>query len=300
MFVRRLAFCLGLFLVGAPATAPAQMPALLPEVGQTVPARGEIPAIVRVVSFNVHHADDLPALVASIRSHSELCSADVWLLQEMEAFPSEGKSRTQKLAEALGLNYVYAPARLKEAGDGTHGLAVLSRFPLSDIEVIPLKQFTLGVNTRRRIALGVTLHLRERRLRVYNLHLDTRINADQRIEQLRAVVEAALRQPLREIILGGDFNTNPLYWLLPLLPVFHSNQAKAVDHYMNQTGFATPFAEGGGTVNKWYGKYRVDAVYSRGLAVRGSNIESGVSVSDHFPLWVDLVVPPVETEKVAR
>ena len=108
------------------------------------------------------------------------------------------------------------------------------------------------------------------------------------------------RQPLRQIILGGDFNTNPLYWLLPLLPVFHSNQAKAVDDYMNQTGFATPFTEGGGTVNKWYGKYRVDAVYSRGLAVRGSNIESGVSVSDHFPLWVDLVVPPVETEKVAR
>jgi len=300
MFAPRLAACLAIFLLGATTLAQAPSPSLSPEVGPTLPAPHAIPSVVRVVSFNVHDGDDIPALVMAVRSHAELCSADVWLLQEVEAFPAEGKSRTQRLAEALGLNYVYAPARLKEAGDGTHGLAILSRFPMSDIEVVPLKQFQLGVNTRRRIALGVTLHLGERRLRVYNLHLDTRINADQRIEQLRDVVEAAQRQPLREVILGGDFNTNPIYWLLPLLPVFRSNQAKAVDDYMKQNGFAAPFAEGSGTVSKWYGKYRVDAVYARGLAVRRWNVESGVSVSDHFPLWVDLVVPPAETENAAR
>ncbi len=280
--------------------AQAPSPSLAPEVGHTLPSPREIPSVIRVVSFNVHHGDDIPALVAAIRSHAELCSADVWLLQEIESYPAEGKSRTQKLAEALRLNYVYAPARLKEAGDGTHGLAILSRFPLSEVEVLPLKQHQLGVNTRRRIALGVTLALGEKRLRIYNLHLDTRINAGQRIEQLRDVVEAAGRQPLREVILGGDFNTNPVYWLLPLLPVFHSNQARAVDDYMKQNGFVAPFAEGSGTVSKWYGKYRVDAVYGRGLAVRRWSVESGVSVSDHFPLWVDLAVPPVETEKAAR
>ncbi len=300
MFAPRLAACLAVFLVGATTLAQSPPPSLSPEVGLTLPAPHAIPPVIRVVSFNVHHGDNVPALVMAIRSHAELCSADVWLLQEMEAFPAEGKSRTQRLAEALGLNYVYAPARLKEAGDGTHGLAILSRFPMSDIEVVPLKRFQLGVNTRRRIALGVTLHLGERRLRVYNLHLDTRINADQRIEQLRDVVEAAQRQPLREVVLGGDFNTNPIYWLLPLLPVFRSNQAKAVDDYMKQNGFAAPFAEGSGTVRKWYGKYRVDAVYGRGLAVRRWNVESGVSVSDHFPLWVDLAVPPAGAEKAAR
>ncbi|HXE74320.1 MAG TPA: endonuclease/exonuclease/phosphatase family protein [Candidatus Xenobia bacterium] len=299
MVLPRLAVCLAMFFGGAGA-AQSPPPSLTPEVGPTVSSPPDVPAAIRVVSFNVHHGDDIPGLVRAIRSHADLCSADVWLLQEMEAFPAEGTSRTQKLAEALGLNYVYAPARLKEAGDGTHGLAILSRFPLSDVEVIPLKQHHLGVNTRRRIALGVTLSLNERRVRVYNVHLDTRINAGQRIEQLRAVVEAATRQPHRDVLIGGDFNTNPLYWLLPLLPVFRSNQAKAVDDYMKQNGYATPFAEGSGTVSKWYGKYRVDAVYARGLPVRRWSVESGVALSDHYPLWVDVIVPPSETERAER
>jgi len=300
MFVNRLAACVAVLLLSSAAAAQTPSSSMAPEVGPTVSSPQEIPSVVRVASFNVHHGDDISGLVAAIRSRADLCSADVWLLQEIESFPAEGKSRAQRMAEALGLNYVYAPARLKEAGDGTHGLAILSRFPLREVEVLPLKQHQLGVNTRRRIALGVTLELGERRLRVYNLHLDTRINASQRIEQLRDVVEAAARQPLREVILGGDFNTNPIYWLLPLLPVFHSNQAKAVDDYMKRNGYAAPFADGSGTVSKWYGKYRVDAVYGRGLAVRRWNIEGEVAVSDHFPLWVDLAVPPAEAEKAAR
>ncbi len=244
-----------------------------------------------MVSFNVHHGDDVPGLARSIQRNPELCSADAFLLQEIESFPTEGASRTRRLAEALGLNYVYAPARLKEAGDGTHGLAVLSRFPLSEIEVIPLEQYNLGVNTRQRIALAVSLQLGERRLRLYNVHLDTRINARQRIEQLQPVLEAAGRQGLNELVIGGDFNTNPVYWLLLVLPIFRSNQAKAVDEYMNEKGFAAPFAEAGGTMKKWCGRFRVDSIYSRGLTVKGFGVEQSVTVSDHFPVWVDLSWP---------
>ncbi|MGH9814101.1 MAG: endonuclease/exonuclease/phosphatase family protein, partial [Candidatus Acidiferrales bacterium] len=191
----------------------------------------------------------------------------------------------------LRLNYVYAPARLKEAGDATHGLAVLSRFPLREVEVIPLKQYNLGVNTRQRIALGVTLELGKRRLRLYNVHLDTRINARQRLEQLQPVVEAARRHAVAETVIGGDFNTNPLYWLLPVLPIFRSNQAKVVDDHMKEKGFVTPFAEAGGTSKKWGGRFRVDAIYSRGLTVKSFAVEESVAISDHFPLWVDLAWP---------
>jgi len=261
------------------------------EQGQLATAPAAAPGVVRVVSFNVHHADDVPGLIRSLRGNPELCAADVFLLQEMESFPSEGSSRTRRLAEALRLNYVYAPARLKEAGDGTHGLAVLSRFPLSEIEVIPLKQYNLGVNTRQRIALGVTLTMGERRLRLYNVHLDTRINARQRIEQLQPIVAAAQRHVVSGVVLGGDFNTNPFYWLLPVFPVFRSNQAKAMDDHMKESGFAAPFSDAGGTMKKWGGRFRVDSIYSQGLAVRGFAVEDGVVVSDHFPVWVDLTWP---------
>ena len=258
------------------------------------------PGRLRVVSFNVHRGDDVPALVRNLQSHPELRAADVFLLQEIESFPAEGTSRTRRLAEALRLNYVYAPARLKEAGDGTHGLAVLSRYRLMDIEVIPLKQYSLGVNTRRRIALGATVELGGRKLRVYNVHLDTRINAGQRIEQLQPVVEAASRAAADAVVIGGDFNTNPFYWALPVLPLFRSNQAKAVDDHMAKSGFTTPFSETGGTMKKWGGRFRVDALYSRGSAVKASAVEGGVTVSDHFPVWVDLTWPEKPGEVAAK
>jgi len=284
-----------LYLFAVPCPSPlaqeSKPPLLELESGQLVAAPAAAPTIVRVVSFNVHYGDNIPALALAIQRNAELCSADVFLLQEIESFPAEGASRTRKLAEALGLNYVYAPARLKEAGDGTHGLAVLSRFPLSEVEVIPIKQFNLGVNTRQRIALGVTLELGERRLRLYNVHLDTRINARQRTEQLQPVLEAARRHAIAQTVIGGDFNTNPLYWLLPVLPIFRSNQAKAVDDHMEKRGYAIPFSDAGGTMKKWGGRFRVDSIYSRGLEVKAAAVEDGVVVSDHFPVWVEFAWP---------
>ncbi len=270
------------------------------EAGDFAPPVASRPAILRVVSFNVHHGNDIPGLARSIRTNAELCTADVFLLQEIESFPAEGKSRARRLAEALGLNYVYAPARLKEAGDGTHGLAVLSRLPLRDIEVIPLKQFSLGVNTRRRIALGATVQLGVRKLRLYNVHLDTRINAQQRMEQLQPVLEAASRTKTDAVVIGGDFNTNPFYWLLPVVPVFRSNQAKAVDEYMKDGGFDAPLAQAGGTARKLGGRFRVDAIYSRGLEVKGAAVEDGVALSDHFPIWVDLAWPEKLDDAAAK
>ncbi len=300
----RAAQALLLSLLLTPLPCPAAFPqAAAPSLeveAENLGASAPVPEIVRVVSFNVHHGDDIPGLARSIRSSAELSSADVFLLQEIESFPAEGKSRTRRLAEALGLSYAYAPARLKEAGDGTHGLAVLSRFPLRDIEVIPLKQFSLGVNTRRRIALAATVDLGARKLRLYNVHLDTRINAHQRIEQLHPVLEAASGAKTDAAVIGGDFNTNPFYWLLPVLPVFRSNQAKLVDDEMKKSGFDAPLAQAGGTARKLGGRFRVDAIYSRSLEIKGAAVEDGVAVSDHFPIWVDFAWPVKPTNNSAK
>lgn len=261
-----------------------------PEVGQLLPAPAEAPARLRIVSFNVHSAPDVPALAESIRSNPGLRDADIFLIQEIEDHESEGKSRARRLAELLKLNFVYAPARRTDDG-GTHGLAILSRFPLKNIEVLPLPQFDLKYNTRPRIALAATVDLAGRPLRLHNLHLDTRINAAQRLEQLRPVVEAARRQPLAQVIVGGDFNTNPVRWAFSVLPVFRSDQAGAVDDFMKENGFATPLAESSSTSNSFF-KVRLDSIYLRGLVARQAAVERTVEVSDHFPVWVDIVWPP--------
>jgi endonuclease/exonuclease/phosphatase family metal-dependent hydrolase len=240
---------------------------------------------LRVVTFNVHFGADVPGLAEAIRSNPRLSQADVLLLQEIESHP--GDNRAARLADALNLNLVYAPARIE--GDGTHGLAILSRYPLSDLEVIRLKRYDLGFRgTRRRIAMAATVHAPGRDIRVYNVHLDTRLTPEDRLLQLEPVVAAAVKQPAA--LVGGDFNTiNAVSSLLPLLPVPVPgfSQAGGLDAYMKAKGFATPFERIGRT---HHFPMRLDAVYARGLEVEGEGKETSVDVSDHFPLWVDVRV----------
>lgn len=264
------------------------------EVRQPYPAPSENPNSIRVVSFNVHLGADPDGLAASIRRNANLCQADIFLLQELESYPSEESSRAAELAQRLELNYVYAPARKKvENGEeGTHGLAILSRYPLSEIQVIPLPQFDLRYNTRQRIALAATVEIGSNALRLYNTHLDTRINAANRLEQLEPVLKAAQQDGHAIEVVGGDFNTNSIRWAWSLLPVFYSRQARAVDEFMEENGFTTVFADAGPTMKKGLFRFRLDSLYTRGARVRVFAIEESVDTSDHLPLWIDIVWPP--------
>ena len=269
--------------VNVPAADPEALPC---EVEVHDPAPSTLGGDLRVVTFNVHLGANVPGLVLAFHSNPELRRADVLMLQEIERHP--GDDRAARLAEALNLNLVYAPARVE--GNGTHGLAILSRYPLSDLEVIALKHYDLGYKgTRRRIAMAATVHLPDRTVRVYNVHLDTRLTPEERELQLEPVVSEALRQPVA--LIGGDFNTiNAVSALLPLLPVPVPgfSQAAAIDAYMKSKGFTTPFERIGRTHQF---PMRLDAVYARGLAVEREGKEMSVDVSDHYPLWIDVKVP---------
>ena len=282
-----LAFLLGVLLVFSGGSRGEGD--LRPETGQLVPVPPSVPAVLRLVSYNVHSGRELSRLTEALENHPRLRAADVLLLQEIESHPSESASRTRRLAEALRLNYVYAPARLTADG-GTHGLAILSRFPLSDIEVLPLKQYNLHRNTRRRIALSATVQVGGHALRLYNLHLDTRLNSGDRLEQLRPAVEAALGQPAA--VVGGDFNTNAFRWLFHVVPVFRSDQAAAVDEFMKEKGFDVPLADAGATSRKAWLPLRLDSLYTRGVRVQGAGVERSVDASDHAPLWMEIAWPP--------
>ena len=264
---------------------PAYDPEALPcEVAVHDPAPGPADRL-RVVTFNVHYGADVPALAAAIRKNPRLREADVLLVQEIESHP--GDDRAAALAQALDLNLAYAPARIE--GNGTHGLAILSRYPLSDVEVIRLKKYDLGFRgTRRRIAMAATVQIGDRHVRLYNVHLDTRLTPEERLTQLEPVVAEAVKQP--EALVGGDFNTiNAVSSLLPLVPVPVPgfSQAAGLDAYMRSRGFSTPFEKIGRTHRF---PMRLDAVYARGLTVEREGKELSVDVSDHYPLWVDVKV----------
>jgi endonuclease/exonuclease/phosphatase family metal-dependent hydrolase len=276
-------------LAGEPCTYfPADDPDRLPCLARAATAEHAEEPTLRVASFNVHYGRDVDGIARAIRADSELREADVLLLQEIESYPHD--PRAEKLAERLGMHLVYGPGRAKK--NGTHGLAILSRRALRDAELLALPRFDLGWGTQRRVALAATLDWNGVEVRVVNVHLDTRLTAAQRFQQMRPVIERASVHA--RVVIGGDVNTiSCVPGLLPGVPIAlpGTSQGPAFDAFMRGYGYLTPFRRIG-----WTGplRQRLDAIFVRGLRVGAFDKEDDVRVSDHIPLWADIGLPEPE------
>jgi endonuclease/exonuclease/phosphatase family metal-dependent hydrolase len=243
------------------------------------------PGALTVVSWNVHGGEVPGALAAALRAGG-LGDADVYLVQEIEDHvPAEAAPRAQALADALGLAVVYAPARGHPHGlPGTHGLAVLSRWPIVDDVVVRLPFHDLLWSSRPRIALGVIVDVAGTPVQVWNVHLDTRVAPEARLGQLAPVFAHARALPGLAIV-GGDLNTSSRAHTAP------------VDALAAAEGFATPTAALSDTVaGGWWSwppqpPMRLDAIYSRGFPVLAAGVDRAVTGSDHVPIWVELAWP---------
>jgi len=266
---------------------------LAPEVGPP-PAQGLTragsPGPLRIVTYNVHGGRAVNALARAFHDDDALARADVILLQEVESHPEEGRSRAARLAASLGMGYVYAPERRE--GSGTHGLAILSPFPLENAQVKELPFVDLPLAGNRRIALAANVRVGDQVVHVIDLHLDTRLNITDRIVQLRpAVIDAR-----RDCVVAGDFNTNPYLWaegalpIAPLETVVDTDQAPLIDEYMLLLGFTAPTADFGTTQHLEFIESRLDAIYPRGHTAVGGQVERDIGLSDHWPIWLDLDV----------
>ena len=246
---------------------------------------------IRIATFNVFYGTEPVKIAAAIKSNQNLKNTDIILLQEIEAHADEGKERAGAIAEELGLGWIYAPAR--ESGKetklhGTHGLAILSKFPIKEFEIIPLRKYNLGYNSRKRIALNAIIDVDGDLIQVCNVHLDLRINIKDRISQITDVVDKIENHHIKKVVMGGDFNTTPILWALRLFPIFYSGQRKKFNIFLLKKGFQSEFLKIGYTMQQKLIKFSLDSIYSKGLKVTNFGIERDVKVSDHKPVWVDI------------
>ncbi len=252
-----------------------------PELGSD-PDPAAVPDRLHVVSFNVHFGADVDRVAAA------LADADLVLVQEIEDHPGEGSSRASRLAAALGMTHAYAPARPVDDAGATHGLAILSRFPLRDVAVMQLPHADLAFNERDRIALAADVLVGDLTIRVVDIHLDTRIDIGARLQQLRPAV---IEQPA-PVIAGGDLNMLPWAWAgdtVPDLPAGALSEVDApaiVDDFMAALGYDAPTANAGPTHG--FPQKRLDSLYLRGLVAAAAGVDRDVDVSDHWPVWVDV------------
>jgi endonuclease/exonuclease/phosphatase family metal-dependent hydrolase len=230
-----------------------------------------------VVSLNVARETDTGKVVRAFHSVPRLHRADLFLLQEV--VDTEKANIAGEVARRLGYFEVFAAA-----GPGVHdqGLSVLSRYPIRNVHIRRLKGYDLGSRTRSRFALSAVVQTTGGDVRIWNAHLDTRINAAERVEQLQPVIEEAARCTGPQVI-GGDFNTNEVYWLRNRLPIpGGASHGLAIRHAMEQHGFGTPFANALNTFPAL--RRHLDWIFVRDLRPLAASVER-CAFSDHHAVW---------------
>jgi endonuclease/exonuclease/phosphatase family metal-dependent hydrolase len=236
-----------------------------------------------VASLNLAMVKDAETIVRNLRAAPGLNDADILFLQEVVRDGS--KSVADDVAVRLGRFIAFA----SPDGIGTvGGLAILSRYPVRDHRIHPLKPQNLIFRSRKRIALAVTIVTPDGPVRLINAHLDTRINPAERLAQLRAALDDASCF-FGPTVIGGDLNTNDMQWVSNVVPIPYPGwQASRVRILMESRGFRTPFQTRRATF-KHFGM-QLDWIYTNGLDATAYGIEP-IAFSDHHAIWVRLVTP---------
>lgn len=246
-----------------------------------IDAKRAVPDEIKIISYNMRWrgGDDLRALIKLLKEDKEIGGAAVIGLQEVDRNKERTKhtNTARLMAEELGMHYAWAAPpptpNGKERVEEETGVAILSLYPLTDVQRIVLPNE--GPKGRRRVALGATVHLGGKTLRVYSVHAETRISNEKKLEQLTAVIDdlQTHHAQIKNAVILGDFNT-----ALPKV-------ARATARLFAGRGFQTPFSIDDPTWKIFVIELKLDWMWLRGFDVKTFGIDRQVSLSDHWPLW---------------
>ena len=244
------------------------------------------PDSIKIVSYNIRWrgGEDLRRLIQLFKTDPEIGGAAVIGLQEVD----RNKKRTHNvntarlMAEELGMYYAWAappcpPSKDKADQEEETGVAILSAYPLADVKRLVLPHE--GPGGRRRAAVGATVQIGERSVRVYSLHAELRTSNEKRLAQLRAALEDLAgtdHARVEQAVVLGDFNT------------LTGKDVDATAGMFEAAKFSTPFDHGVSTWKTFIIELKLDWVWLRGLKPLRHGIDKKIGLSDHWPLWVEV------------
>lgn len=223
-----------------------------------------------------------------------LPKADILALQEADKETGRAGRHhiARELAEALQFAWVHVAAGIPRGekpkqrqwwlnfeeqialdDKGDTGIALLTRFPLDEVTRIDLPWQECA--WRPRLAMGASVHVGRRKLRLFNAHIDPHSRADGQLEQLEALLEDADRFVGPTIVLG-DFNT------------LSRDKCIQTRWLLESRGYTTPFLTGTPT---WHGaliRLHADWIFVRDLKVSRWGVARPLNASDHWPIWVEI------------
>ena len=170
------------------------------------------PAIapVRVLVYNIHAGTDASRVsnidrVAAIIRDSR---ADIVLLQEVDRLTrrSGGVDQLDSLRKLTGMHGIFG--KTIDYDGGEYGLALLSRWAITNHSLVPLNVEAPHPGYEARGALVVEIDRPGGRMRIIDTHLDASRPA-YRTQQSRGLITAATKPQPADLI-GGDLNSEPL------------------------------------------------------------------------------------------
>jgi len=230
--------------------------------GPAVPAgpRDTNAAALRIVTFNVEYGIRVDSAIAVLAGDPALRNADVVLLQEMD------DKGIRRVADTLGMWYVYYPSVFRYNTHRDLGNAILSRWPLVEDRKLILPHLA-RITHGQRAATAATIRVGDMPVRVYSLHLGTMagLAPAARRDQLQAVLADAERYP--RVVIGGDLND------------------QGIAGIARDQGYAWPTQHGPATTDIG----RLDHILLKGLGIPDSAAAGTVlevhGASDHRPVW---------------
>lgn len=253
--------------------------------------RAAPPAELKVVSYNIRWrgGDELRKLIDTLKTDVEIGGAEILGLQEVDRNKKRTKHENtiKRLASELGMYYAWAaPPSAKAGSEEETGVAILSKFPLTDVRRLVLPH--PGPGERRRAAIGATVNVGQQAIRVYSVHAETRLAMSKKLEQMKAVLNDLAKFPEETpAIIVGDLNT------------WEPGSGGKTSQLFRNAGFQTPF-NGDATFCQRIVfvdlKLKLDWVWLRGFEVKSSGLDRSVKYSDHWPLWTILKLSGGATE----
>ena len=209
---------------------------------------------LRIMSYNIHHANppskskegtiDIDAIAKVIGQQSP----DIVALQEVDVNTKRSGNMNQAvvLAQKLKMNFYFAKAIDHDGGD--YGVAILSRFPITDPATYKLPKNMEPKAEQRVLAIGTLEVKKGVYIRFASTHLDAQKNDDNRILQVREINKLVSNEKL-PIVIAGDLNAIPGSQTVNIfdsvftrtckdcgftIPVINPN--KTIDHIAFKTG----------------------------------------------------------------
>lgn len=228
-------------------------------------------------------------------SNQLLPMPDILALQEADKMTGRagGQHIARRVAEAMKMSYVHAAVGLPRgiapkqrewwlnfeeqvanADEGELGVALLSRVPLADVELIDLPWHECPWHPR--VAVAATIRWRDQDLRLFNVHVDPHGPIDNQHQQTEAVLDRAKGHDGPAVVLG-DFNT------------LSKEKAVEIRKLMESHGYTTPFPT---DIPTWRGagviRFHADWIFGKRVQFKRWGVAKPLNVSDHWPIWAEI------------